>query len=74
MSQDSVEKLLGRLLTDDDLRQRVLIDIKKACMEEGLSLNTAEMDMIKPEDIIRISMVSSWINRGIKRNPLKVVS
>jgi hypothetical protein len=67
MSQEAIEMLLGRLLTDDDLRQRAATDIGKICHEEGFLLSAEELRMIVPEDFVRLAMVSSWMNTGMKR-------
>lgn len=69
MSQEALEMLLGRLLTDDDLRQRATVtDLDRICKEEGYLLSSEELSMIGAEDFIRLAMVSSWMNSGIKRN------
>jgi hypothetical protein len=67
MSQEDVEKLLGRLLTDDLMRQRATIQLTAICEEEGYCLTVDEIKKIKPEDIARLAMVSSWMDTGIKR-------
>ena len=67
MSQEAIEMLLGRLLTDDDLRQRAATDLVKICHEEGYLLSKKERSMICPEDFVRLAMVSSWMNTGMKR-------
>jgi hypothetical protein len=72
MSQEAVEKLLGRLLTDDDLRQRAATaDLSIICKEEGYQLSSDEIRLIGAEDFIRLAMVSSWMNCGIKRKTMK---
>ena len=67
MSQEAIEMLLGRLLTDDNLRRRAATDLDKICHEEGYPLSAEELSMIGPEDFVRLAMVSSWMNTGIKR-------
>lgn len=71
MSQEELEKLLGRLLTDDQLRQRAATQLERVCNEEGFLLTPDELHNIKPEDIVRLTMVSSWLEKGIKRRPRK---
>jgi hypothetical protein len=70
MSQEAVEMLLGRLLTDDDLRHRAAAtkDLGKICTEEGYLLTPEEISFIGAEDYIRLAMVSGWMNSGIKRS------
>ncbi len=67
MSQEEVEKLLGRLLTDDLMRQRATMQLDAICKEEGYRLTVDELQKIKPEDIARLAMVSSWMDTSIKR-------
>ena len=67
MSQEDVEKLLGRLLTDDQLRQKAPTQLSGICQELGSCITADELKRIKPEDIVRMSMVSSWLDTGIKR-------
>ncbi|MEI6704236.1 MAG: Os1348 family NHLP clan protein [Deltaproteobacteria bacterium] len=67
MSQEDIEKLLGRLLTDDLMRQRATTQLAAICEDEGYRLTPDEVKKIKPEDIARLAMVSSWMDTGIKR-------
>lgn len=67
MSQEAVERLLGRLLTDDAFRMRAEVSIESQCRDAGFDLNTNELNAISRDDIIRIDMVSRLLDRNIKR-------
>jgi hypothetical protein len=67
MSQEHLEVLLGRLLTDDSLRQRAATQLDAICDELKLTVTPEELASIKPEDLVRLSMASSWLNSKIKR-------
>ena len=67
MSQEAVERLLGRLLTDDSLRKRAEESIEDVCREIGYNLNAGELSAISRDDIIRLGMVSCRMDRNIKR-------
>jgi len=67
MSQEAVERLLGRLLTDDLFRKRAEKSIENLCREYGYDLNAGELSVIGRDDIIRIGMVSHQLDRNIKR-------
>ena len=67
MSQEAVERLLGRLLTDDSFRKRSIKSIKKLCRENGYDLNTNELSAINRDDIIRLEQVSQLLDKNIKR-------
>ncbi len=43
MSQDAIERFLGRLLTEDDFRAYVSESFERACMEEGFVFTESEV-------------------------------
>jgi hypothetical protein len=67
MSQEAVERLLGRLLTDDLFRKRAEKSIENLCQESGYDLNAGELSVLSRDDIIRLGMVSHQLDRNIKR-------
>jgi hypothetical protein len=67
MSQEAVERLLGRLLTDDQFRKRAEKSIENLCRESGYDLNAVELSVIGRDDIIRLGMVSNQLDKNIKR-------
>lgn len=67
MSQEAVERLLGRLLTDDTFRKRAEESIEGVSHEAGYDLNAGELNALRRDDIIRLGMVSQHLDGSIKR-------
>ena len=47
MTQDSVERTLGKLLTDEAFRDRFFAGPAEACREAGLSLSPVELEALQ---------------------------
>jgi hypothetical protein len=71
MSQVAIEKLLGRLLTDDVFRHRAMNSLATACREEGLDLSEEELRVIDPDDLVLFELISGRLDSNIKRFSLK---
>lgn len=67
MSQEAVERLLGRLLTDDQIRRKAAASLEAVCLEVGCSLNRVEVCSITRADLQRIDRISQHLSRNIKR-------
>ena len=67
MSQEAVERLLGRLLTDDDFRKQAGESIVRVSREAGYDLNENELNSISHDDVVRIDMVAGHLDGRIKR-------
>jgi hypothetical protein len=67
MTQESVEKVLGRMLTDDIFRNRVKESLNEACLEEGYLLSEEESRMVGRLDLLKIDSVARSLDSGIKR-------
>lgn len=67
MAQESVERLIGRLLTDDQFRGRVARNLALTCHEEGYHLSEEEQRLILRMDLQALSAISGNIDGGIKR-------
>ena len=46
MSQRAVERVLGKMITDDDFRRRFLRNPRGACFQAGLELSDEELDVL----------------------------
>jgi len=68
MSQEAVERLLGRLLTGDSFRSKAKRSIDTACQEEGYGLNPGELRAISRDYLVRLDMVSHLLNEKSKRD------
>ena len=51
MSQDVVERLLGRLITDENFRQMAADSLFVACHQTGFLLTSTEMELLSGLDI-----------------------
>ncbi|MFZ4859713.1 MAG: Os1348 family NHLP clan protein [Desulfuromonadaceae bacterium] len=71
MSQDFVEKVIGRMLTDDNFRTRACIDLPLVCQKEGYVLNPDEIRMVLQTDFGRLSAAAEALDGGIRRFGLK---
>lgn len=67
MSQEAVERLLGRLLTDDAFRKRAETSVETACLEAGYVLSSGELRSIRYEDIKRLQKVATHLDANVKR-------
>lgn len=55
MSQDNVERLLGRLITDSDFVEACCESLERACIERGLLVSELELSAIRETDIRRFA-------------------
>lgn len=67
MSQEHVERLIGRLLTDEQFRKRAVCDLARACNEEGYALSAEELQLVRQADFVRLSTAAEGLDGGIKR-------
>ncbi len=67
MSQEAVEKLLGRLITDDVLRVRAHISLRAVCREEGFCLSEEELTLVGRLDVKKLDGIAETLHEGIKR-------
>jgi hypothetical protein len=67
MSQDNVERILGRLITDRDFFVSCHQSLDKACLERGLLLTDLEMSALGKIDIQQFASFASVLDDRIKR-------
>lgn len=67
MSQDAVERVLGRLITDERFRRAVGDSLEAACVREGYSLSSSELRFLSELGLKEISVVAARINPGLCR-------
>ena len=67
MSQDAVERFIGRIATDEKFRERARTSLPTACISEGLSVSEEEMSALKRIDLMLFELISHTIDDSIKR-------
>ena len=68
MGQNSVEMLLGQLITDDNFRERSKEFFVKACIEHGFSLTEEEHRFIRKVDFDAFTPLADALHKGLKRS------
>lgn len=68
MAQDSVEKFLGRLITDNDFRELAESSFERACREEGFVFTEEEQKGIRKMDFSKFTSLDEVLDGGIKRS------
>lgn len=67
MPQDSVERFLGRLITDDDFRERAKKDFTRICFENDFDLTQTEQEIIQKLDLELFIPLAGHLDKGVKR-------
>jgi hypothetical protein len=67
MSQEGVERFLGRLMTDHRFLKLGLRSVPAACRETGFDLSDEELLSIRREDLVRIELIAERLDSRIKR-------
>lgn len=67
MSQEAVERVLGRLLTDQSFRERAAQSLAQACLEAGYQLSPEELRAVRGQDLELLAELAKQMDGGIKR-------
>lgn len=67
MSQMVVERVLGRLVTDEKFRRCAAESLEKICHQEGYLLTPSEIELLSSLELTRISELSDDLNPGLRR-------
>jgi hypothetical protein len=69
MSQESVERFLGRLITDDDFREQLQNQksFYKTCREGGFKLTDGEENILRRIDFAQFASLADSLDQGIRR-------
>lgn len=67
MSQDGVERFLGRIITDADFRTRAAQSLEKASIMAGITLSREETAFLKHIDFTLFGQIAETISDSIRR-------
>lgn len=67
MSQEAVERLLGRLITDDGFRARARQGLLRICREEGYALTPGELGLLARLDLGALEGIAELVDTGLRR-------
>jgi hypothetical protein len=68
MSQEAVERILGRMITDERFRRLVVDSLEVASRQEGYRLTTAELLLLSSNlDLKRFAELADQLNPGLCR-------
>jgi len=68
MSQNEVERFLGRILTDSEFRAYAERSLERACYSKGYALSAVELSLLCSLDFKLFQLVSETIDDSIKRS------
>lgn len=67
MSQEAVERVLGRLITDERFRRAVGASLEATCVEQGYSLTSTELRLVSELELKQIDTLAACINPRLCR-------
>ncbi len=68
MSQEMVEGLLGRLITDERFRHNAQESLEATCMQGGYNLTTTELLLLSNSlELQRIAELAEHLDSGLRR-------
>ena len=67
MSQDSVERLLGRLITDARMRADIVAAPESVCRREGYDLTVGELRLVVKMNIALFELVATGLDQSLCR-------
>ena len=70
MSQNEVERFLGRIITDADFRAHAEESLERACYSKGYVLSAVELSFLCGLDFPLFQQISETIDDSIKRSCL----
>ncbi len=70
MTQQAVERALGKLLTDENFRERFFASPELACWEAGFALSTIEIDALSRLSHEALARFSDGLDKRISRPSL----
>lgn len=67
MSQESVERLLGRLLTDAEFAKACALSVERACHAGGFVVSESELSALKDSRLTQLTSTTLYLDDRLKR-------
>ena len=67
MSQEMVERVLGRMITDVRFRQLAAVSLEEACLREGYCLSADEVRLLAGRALPGLAALSAQLDPGLCR-------
>lgn len=67
MSQEAVERVLGRLMTDEGFRRAAQESLELACLQQGYLLTRTELQLLADLQLQALDSVAPRLNPGLRR-------
>lgn len=67
MSQEAVERILGRMLTDGRFRAEIGKSPESASRRAGYVLTPCELRLLSALELQRFDELGGWLNPGLRR-------
>lgn len=67
MSQEAVEKLLGRMITDGQFRQLAAQSLEISCLHEGYFLTKEELKLLSGLNVAEFSRIENQLSPCLRR-------
>ncbi|NVN99769.1 MAG: hypothetical protein HXX17_10625 [Geobacteraceae bacterium] len=67
MSQEAVERVLGRMITDEKFRHIAADSLETVCFQEGYLLSRVELSMISGLNLRGISEFAAQLHPDLRR-------
>jgi hypothetical protein len=68
MSQEAVERFLGRVITDGRFREQAKESLAQSCLSEGYALSQKETAFLTGLDFRLLGFVATTLDDAIRRN------
>jgi hypothetical protein len=67
MSQNEVERFLGRVITDEDFRMRAQNSLHGCCLAEGFAISPEELSLLSGLDFQQFGLLAENLDGSIRR-------